>query len=146
MELEVILQAICKESRLLDGVNVATILYSAAKFPSLLTSSVLQYLIRTLRHEKLTLNGRAVGNALYGLQALRDSDQVRELLAALTPKVAQCTESKLNAQGIAQGLYGLRNLPDSPEMRGLLTAVTPLVQECTEPLTGVAVGNALSAR
>ena len=132
-QLEWILRAIYKERRPLDGTNVATILQSAAKFPGVLTSSMVRYLIRTLRMEKTTLNGRALGNAIYGLQATPSQGEVRELIAALTPKVAQCTDSRLDPGSIRSALAGFRNLPASPELRMLMDVLAPLIQNPDEP-------------
>ena len=33
-----------------------------------------------------------VGNALYGMQKMRDFEEARDLLAALTPKVQECQQ------------------------------------------------------
>ena len=44
-----------------------------------------------------------VGNALYGLQRMGDSEQTRGLVAALTPKVRDCREA-LGAQEVGNAL------------------------------------------
>jgi hypothetical protein len=94
--LGLLLQQFVEENRPLNGVNVATILYDAAKAPSVLTPDVLKYLARTLESEELSsgtwLSAQGVGNALYGLQSLGDSEEVRMLVAAMTPKVLGCRE------------------------------------------------------
>ena len=64
------------------------------------------------------------------------------MLAALTPKVEQCS-AELNAQAVGNALYGLQSLGDSKEVRGLLAALTPKVQQCSEVLTPAALAMAL---
>merc|ERR1711862_615361 len=80
--------------------------------------------------------------ALYGLQSLSDSEEVRQLLAALTPKVQQCRE-ELDPQAVGLPLYGLQSLSDSEEVRQLLAALIEKMQQCREDLVPETVGNTL---
>ena len=68
--------------------------------------------------------------------------EVRELVAALTPKVQQCKE-RLDAWAVAQALYGLHGFGDSEEVQQLVAVLVPKVQQCREELSSQAVGNAL---
>merc|ERR1712193_254448 len=86
------------------------------------------------------LDSQAVGNALYGLQRLGDSEEVRKLIVALTPKIQQCRE-ELNSQHVGNALYGLQRLGNSEEVRELVAVLTPKVQQCREELR--THGNAL---
>ena len=82
--------------------------------------------------------------ALYGLQRLGDSEEARQLVAALTPKVQHCRE-ELDAQAVGNALYGLQQMGDSHvEVRQLVAALTPKVTQCREALGAQEVGNALS--
>ena len=50
-----------------------------------------------------------MANSLFGLKSLGDSEGVRELVMALTPKVEACTEP-LKAKEVANSLFGLKSL------------------------------------
>merc|ERR1719443_1504198 len=76
-----------------------------------------------------TTTAQTVGNALYGLQSMGDSQEVRELVAALTVKVQECGE-QLKAQEVGNALYGLQSMCDSQEVRELVAALTAKVREC----------------
>jgi hypothetical protein len=66
-----------------------------------------------------------------------DVQEVRELLGALTPLVAGCSEV-LNQQGVGNALYGLRSMSsDVQEVRDLLGALTFLVAGCSEVFIGL---------
>ena len=52
-----------------------------------------------------------------------NSPEVRDIVAALTPKVERCTQ-RLRAQEVGNALFGLRGLRDSPEARALVTGDT----------------------
>ena len=71
-----------------------------------------------------------------------DSEQTRELVAALTPKVWDCREA-LGAQHVGNALFGLQRMGDSEQMRGLVAALTPKVQQCREELRKYDVDRAL---
>ena len=63
-----LLQQIAEEGRKLNGVNVATILHSAAKRgPRVLTAPVLQHLAKQLRVPGIVFKNREIGNSLSGL-------------------------------------------------------------------------------
>ena len=68
-----------------------------------------------------------VGSALYGLQCMGDSPEVRQLVAALAVKVQQCRE-ELDARAVGNALYGLQCMGDSPEVRQLVAALAVKVQ------------------
>ena len=57
-----------------------------------------------------------IGKALFGLQNLGDSPEMRQLVVALTSKVERCTEP-LSADAVGKALYGLQRLGSSPEAR-----------------------------
>ena len=67
------------------------------------------------------LSSQEVGNALYGLQRLGDSEEVRRLIAALTPKVQQCRED-LKTHSVERALSQLMHSGDSDEVRDLFLA------------------------
>ena len=83
-----------------------------------------------------------VTNALFGLQSLGDSKEVRQLVVALTTKVTQC-RAALEARQVGNALYGLQSLRDSEEVRPLLAALTPKVRKCHEWMEGAHIGKAL---
>merc|ERR1740123_15123 len=144
-EFRQLLQQLSKEERLLDGINVATILMYASKARiDLFTAELLQYLTKSLQSPYVRFEAREVGVAVYGLQSLgrsKEERRVRELVAAIIPKVRQC-EERLSAKEIGMALYGLRSLTDSPEARGLVAALTDKVWE-SRKFDAQSVGNAL---
>jgi hypothetical protein len=77
-------------------------------------SSILTKMLSTLtiiiKNCKEDFDSQAIGNSFYGLKNMRgDVKEVRDLLAALAPKVYHCPES-LNAQTIGiRHLYSFRN-------------------------------------
>ena len=73
----------------LDIVNIVTILHRGAKLRLSLPTHVVRFLGATLNeaHCRGKFKPQHVGNALYGLQRMGDSEEVRQLIAALTPKV-----------------------------------------------------------
>lgn len=100
------------------------------------------------------LSAQQLSNALYGVRLScdsrdslgshdsRDSKELRQLVAALTTKVQQCSE-QLSAHQIGNAVYGLQRLGDSREVRELVAALTPKVQQSGYEMTAQAVGNAL---
>ena len=106
--LQGVLEKLCGESQPLNGVNISTILHRAVKKKITLNATVLHYLSSALNFGGIQLGAQMVGNALYGLQNLEGSAEVRGLVAALTPKV--CASSTMNAKGIGIGavVYGKR--------------------------------------
>ena len=88
----------------------------------------------------VVLKGQAIGNALYGLQNLKNSEAVEAVLSALakhiTPNVV------LNGQNVGNALYGLQNLKNSEAVEAVLSAlgtrITPNVV-----LNGQEIGNAI---
>ena len=139
-----LLDNFCKSKIELNHVNVATILHKSAKLRLRLRDHVISFLAEIIREldETFEMDTQEVGNALYGLQRMGDSEQTRELLAALTPKVRDCREA-LRAQEVGNALYGLQRMGDSEQTRGLVAALTPKVRECREALGAQHVGNAL---
>ena len=83
---------------------------------------------------KEPLRSQEVGNALYGLQRLGDSREMRALLTALTPKIEECRED-LRAQEIGNGLYGLQHLSDSEELLRLTAALALVERFDIEPFS-----------
>ena len=128
----------------LSIVNVVTILHRGAKLRLTLPDHIVRFLRETLNEEHCLQNFKAqdIGTALYGLQRLGDSKEVRQLIVALTPKVQRC-QDELKSQEVGNALYGLQRLGDSKETRQLVAALTPKVQQCREELNSQAVGNAL---
>ena len=72
-----------------------------------------------VQHCREALDAQAVGNALYGLQRMGDSEEVRQLLAALTPKVEQCRED-LRKHDVDEAISRLSHFGDSDEVRELI--------------------------
>lgn len=84
------------------------------------------------------LPSEAMAKALYVLQSLGDSAEVRALLWALTSKVQDPPPRAArpwNAQEVAQALRGLRRRGSSPELRGLLAALRPHAEQCLGTLS-----------
>ena len=76
--------------------------------------------------------------------------QVRELVAALTPKIEACREP-LSGRHLAQAVYGLRGLSCGPRglngiLRRLVAAVAEKVERAREPLDCGGIGMALCRR
>ena len=128
-EFDALLWKLWQEKRVLNGVNVSTILHRAAKLWHCIHPLILTYLADSIAAPgvKISLRAQHVGNALYGLQSLGDSAEVREVLAALAPKVRECGEG-LGAQAVGNALYGLKSLGDSAEAREVLAALAPKVR------------------
>jgi cold shock CspA family protein len=120
-----LLDIFSKNAVKLNIVNVATILFQGGKLRLGLPGHLVMYLEATLNAAQCSdsFKAREVGNALYGLQCMDDSEEVRLLLATLTPKVQQCTE-ELSAQNVGNALYGLQSMSDSTELRQLVAALT----------------------
>ena len=105
-EFSALLVRLRSEKRSLNGVNVGTILHRSSKLRYRVDPLTLAYLAECLSANEIALQAQNVGNALYGLQSLGDSKEVRGLLAALTPKVQQCSEV-LTPAALAMALCGL---------------------------------------
>ena len=117
-----------KEKTPLDIVNVCTLLHRIGRYRLEVPGDVVKFLVATFKTEECgeDLNGQGVGNALYGLQSLDDSKDVRELVAILASKVQNC-RGKLNSQSVGNALYGLQGLTDSEEARQMVAALAPKV-------------------
>merc|ERR1711937_4240 len=89
-----LLDLFSKNAVKLNIVNVATILFQGGKLRLGLPGNVVMYLEATLNAAQCSeaFKAREVGNALYGLQSMSDSTELRQLVAALTRKVLQCRE------------------------------------------------------
>jgi hypothetical protein len=83
-----------------------------------------------------------ISNSLYGLQRMRDSYELRQVLVALTPKVHHCNE-EFTSQAIGNALYGMRNMSDCPEVRALISALTPKIERSRAVMKPQEIGNAL---
>ena len=93
-------------------VNVVTILQRAGRNRLRLNSEVVRYLAEVCKELRGTENGlspRAVGCALYGLQRLGDTPEVRSLVAALTERILE-SQGNLDAQGLGRVASGAHNL------------------------------------
>ena len=112
----------------LSAVNIATLIHQVSNINKDLKEDSFRY----LAHHLLTIaimvavcptdfKGQEIGNALYGLQNLGDSAEVRRVLAALAKKIPAIRNFK--GQEIGNALYGLQNLGDSAEVRQLLAAL-----------------------
>jgi hypothetical protein len=76
-----------------------------------------------VQHCREELNSQELRNALYGLRAMGDSPETRQLLAVLTPIVERCRQESV-LQILDHELCSLRSMSDSPEARELLAALT----------------------
>ena len=105
----------------LDIVNVVTILHRGGKLRLSLQTHVVRFLGATLieAHCLNKFKAREIGNALYGLQRLGDSEEARQLLAVLTPKVEQCRED-LRKHDVDEAISRLAHFGDSEEVRELI--------------------------
>ena len=96
-----LLDRLCMEEAPLNIVNVSTILHRAAKKRFDLKDHHKKFIAATLRGQQCctAMGAQHVGNALYGLQRMGDScPEVRQLVAALTPKVTGCREEWVRRQ------------------------------------------------
>lgn len=117
--------------------SLTTLLHRAGKLRLHLPQHVLAFIadrLTAVRYDsREKLSAQAIGNALYGLQRCDDSEDVRKIIAALTPKIAQCTE-ELNAQAVTNALYGLQRLNESNEARELVAVLIPKIEQCSTEL------------
>merc|ERR1719171_1455759 len=141
-EFSTLLGKLAEEQRPLNGVNVATILHRCTKLRHRAAGPTVQYLANAVAAGDFQFRGREIGNSLYGLYCLGEGQEVRALVAALTPKVEDCNE-ELKSQEVGSSLYGLHHLGPSDEVRRLIRVLTPKVIACTDKLDSQAVGNAL---
>ena len=81
-----------------------------------------------------------IGNALYGLKNLADSEAVQAVLSALAKKIPAVTN--FDAQNIGNALYGLKNLEDSKAVQAVLSALATKIPAVTG-LDSQAISNAL---
>ena len=116
-------------NRPLNAINLATIFFRAAKSRAQLPPHIITYITEKLHGEDAQEFGhQAVGNAVYGLQCMGDSPEVKDLLKVLIIKVQTCSD-ELTGQEIGNALYGLQRLSDSEEVLQLVAALTTKVQE-----------------
>ncbi|CAK9079243.1 unnamed protein product [Durusdinium trenchii] len=142
-----VLKSLEKDQRPLNGVNLATIFFKAAKHPEEVYSpSTLGFLAKTLACDAVKLDARQCASCLYGLQKLTPSDpHVLQLVDALATKIRKNLEIKdqLNAQAVSNMLYGLQGLStDFQEVRRLLVALATVCSR-KQRLSAQGVGNAL---
>jgi very-short-patch-repair endonuclease len=68
---------------------------------------------------------------------------VKDVLAALAPKIEACRE-ELSAQEVGNSLYGLQSMSsDVREVQNVLAALAPKIEACREELSAQEVSNAL---
>jgi hypothetical protein len=127
-----------KQRKPLSAINLATIFHRAAKYPYILSPDVLEYLTSSLR--MVTISGQVLGNIGYGLQGLKNTDPVNDLVTVLALKTEE-TKEELTVQQIANALYGLKGMTDSPAMRQYLRALEPKLRGITEAFVSQAIGN-----
>jgi len=85
-----------------------------------------------MSNQHFALDGWGVSNALYGLQNLVDTPQVRRLIGAIAVQLENLAEP-MKAQEVTQAFYGLRSFHGSPtEIRRLLEALAVQLDACTE--------------
>jgi outer membrane murein-binding lipoprotein Lpp len=66
-----------------------------------------------------------------------DVREVKDVLAALAPKVESCRE-ELDAQAVGNAVYGLQSMSsDVREVKDVLAALAPKVESCREELSGL---------
>ena len=73
-----------------------------------------------------------MGNAVYGLQSLEDSEETRKLVGALAVKVEQCT-AKLSLRGASMAMYGVKAVKQFGCAQRLVGMLTRKV-ECSAAL------------
>ncbi|CAE7457498.1 trmB [Symbiodinium microadriaticum] len=122
-ELGGVLQTFLKEKRTLNSVNLATILYKAAKMDpeEVFSEGRLKFLARSLR-SGLLLDGRQLANSLYGLQRMHEATEgVAELLSALALQVEAAAQRAevLETRALSNALYGLQGFSSSRQRTAL---------------------------
>ena len=92
-----LLEQFCTKTTLLNLVNIGTILPRASKLRLDVPTHIVRYMVKMLtgEHEGTKLKigevkPQEIANALYGMRQLADSEEARELLAALTVKCKEC--------------------------------------------------------
>ena len=134
--------------RLANGPSSEGVLYHGGAGPSHMKSSLraqapsYSSVVKVVEQCGEELSAQGVVNAPYGLRSMGDSDEVRQVLAALTVKVEQCGE-ELKPQEVAMAPTGIKRLCDSEEVRQLLAALTVKVRQC-EGLDERAVGTVMN--
>ncbi|CAJ1373148.1 unnamed protein product [Effrenium voratum] len=108
-----LLDAVVRNRRPLNGVNLATILFKAAKMDAteVYSPASLAYLAKQMRGQ--TMDGRQLASSLYGLQGLGafPMAELEELVCSLAVQ-AERLEEELSGQAVSLALYGLQSLED----------------------------------
>ncbi|HEU4622442.1 MAG TPA: hypothetical protein VFS42_09465, partial [Burkholderiaceae bacterium] len=97
-----------------EGRGISNLMYNLRGFGN---SPAVEDLFETaivpqLSRSDLRLEAQNIGNALYGLQNMRDSEPVQAVLKAMAGQL-NLSGLQLNAQNIGNALYGLQNMRDS---------------------------------
>eukprot|EP00471_Norrisiella_sphaerica_P010976 CAMPEP_0184497198 /NCGR_PEP_ID=MMETSP0113_2-20130426/35910_1 /TAXON_ID=91329 /ORGANISM="Norrisiella sphaerica, Strain BC52" /LENGTH=542 /DNA_ID=CAMNT_0026884189 /DNA_START=258 /DNA_END=1886 /DNA_ORIENTATION=+ len=148
----------------LNFVNVSTILLNYAKlrtnsekyrrhvtrtrndqgFPSIGPSAAI-YLAEQVEIAPVDdINSWSLGSALYGLQAVQNTPEMRRLLEAFVPKIWGCKE-QLTHLSICDALYGIRHLEDSSATDRLVEALAVQIEDCPDVFTGYSLGKSIYA-
>jgi hypothetical protein len=107
--------------------------------------TVVQDLVEALRWKVEGYKGRLTmqnaSNAIYGLKSMSDKAKpVRDLILALTPKIAECKE--FDVRCVSNSIYGLQNMDSfSFEVRGLLRVLSQKLEQCDDAMLPQHVGN-----
>jgi hypothetical protein len=137
---------ICDTKRQLDLFNVSALLHRSAKLSMSLPSPIICFVVETLNgidhHLARELDAKAFGKTLYGLRCMSDSEETRQLVSALIPKVEQWNGT-LDGVAVGNALFGLQNIFDSDETRELVATLTPKVELCCDVLSEQVVDKAL---
>ncbi|CAJ1362195.1 unnamed protein product [Effrenium voratum] len=108
-----LLDAVVRNRRPLNGVNLATILFKAAKMDAteVYSPASLAYLAKQMHGQ--TMDGRQLASSLYGLQGLGafPMAELEELVCSLAVQ-AERLEEELSGQAVSLALYGLQSLED----------------------------------
>eukprot|EP01062_Namystynia_karyoxenos_P053422 TRINITY_DN43251_c0_g1_i1.p1 TRINITY_DN43251_c0_g1~~TRINITY_DN43251_c0_g1_i1.p1 ORF type:complete len:910 (+),score=179.78 TRINITY_DN43251_c0_g1_i1:128-2731(+) len=87
------------------------------------------------------LSAQGVGNALYGMNTLGDSQEARGVYSALAPRVLRCAQPLQHQLGVA--LYGLHAQGTAGAVRAALAALACLAVNAPPALHALDLSNAL---
>ncbi|GAB5365108.1 hypothetical protein AAMO2058_001028500 [Amorphochlora amoebiformis] len=106
------------------------------------TRRVVKELSERLVETPDSIDGRAVGTILLGIQNLGESPEVERLFQSLQASI-QANRPSLNHQEVGNALYGLRSISEiSEDLENLLESLGELLEDFHGELTSQEIGNA----
>ena len=129
-----------ENNNILDGVILSTILNRFGKLLKrnmrilqnkrsfLVIERLMKILTVKIRESRDEFDAQSIGNGLYGLQGMGNSEGVEELLKVLVVKIRE-SRYELDGQAIGNALYGLQEMENSEGVEELLKALAVKIRE-----------------